>query len=65
MNKVITVYNDDRIPVVTIKVDFTSGSVTVKNGKGNPLVTFEGDSTVIEYAGYHVKVGSDDDAEEM
>lgn len=65
MNKVITVYNDDRTPVVTIKVDFVSGSVTVKNGKGNPLVTFEGDNTVIEYAGYHLDIGNDDYAEEM
>lgn len=59
MNRTITVYNDDKMPVVTIKVGFESGSVTVQNGKGNSLVTLTSDNTIVEHAGYHVHIGVD------
>lgn len=66
MNRTITVYNDEKMPVVTIRVDFESGSVTVQNGKGNALVTLTADNTIIEHAGYHVHIsGGDYYAEEM
>lgn len=66
MNRTITVYNDDKMPVVTIKVNFASGSVTVQNGKGNSLVTLTSDNTIVEHAGYHVHIsGGDYYAEEM
>lgn len=61
MSRNITVYNDDRTPVVTIKIDFDNGSVTVKNGKGNSLVTLTGDNTIIEHAGYHVHISGGDE----
>ena len=59
MNRTITVYNDDKMPVVTIKIDFDSNSVTIKNGNGNSLVTLTADDTIVEYAGYHVHIGVD------
>ena len=59
MKKYITIHNSDNLTVAEIKVDFDKGTVTLKNDKGNSLITLGADSTVVEHAGYHVHIGVD------
>lgn len=62
MKKYITIHDSNNLTVAEIKVDFDKGTVTLKNYKGNSLVTLGADNTIIEYAGYHVHIGGESNA---